>query len=165
MIALRIEDLKAFTKQLFIGETFDSFLVREAEIVTFNRFSIDGKVRQGYYSEEELETSQIERYSSWKVLRPFCFSLIKGSRLPESFHIVLQLAPAKVARFLSGRGLAFTEEQVNGLYINVRYEEKVLLLITGTSISQFTMDKSLDREWDAAVMQFLKAKMIAFEEQ
>ena len=55
MVALRIEDMKVFTKKLFIGETFDRFLVREASIVTFNSFTIDGRVRQGYYSEEELE--------------------------------------------------------------------------------------------------------------
>lgn len=165
MVALRVEDLKSFTKQLFIGETFDSFLVREAEIVTFNRFSIDGKVRHGYYSDDELEMNRIERYSSWKTLRPFCFSLIKGSRLPESFHIVLQMPPAGVERFLSGGGLSFSSEQVNGLYINIRYEEQALSLVTGTSVSQFTLDKSLDREWDGAVMKFLKTKQIIFEEQ
>lgn len=165
MVALQIDDLKLFTKQLFIGETFDSFLVREAEIVTFNRFTIDGKVRQGYYSDDELEIKRIERFSSWKTLRPFCFSLIKGSRLPESFLIVLQMPPAGMEKFLTGGSLNFPAEQVNGLYINVRYEDQKLLLVTGTSVSQFTMDKSLDREWDAAVKQFLKNKQIAFEEQ
>ena len=90
MVALRIEDMKVFTKKLFIGETFDRFLVREASIVTFNSFTIDGRVRQGYYSEEELEAGKIENYSSWKTLRPFCFSLIKGSKLPESFAIIFK---------------------------------------------------------------------------
>ena len=47
MIALKIEDLKTFTAQLFMGETFDHWLVREANIVTFNSFTIDGRIRQG----------------------------------------------------------------------------------------------------------------------
>ena len=47
MVALKVEEQKAFTEGLFIGEIFDKFLVREAEIVTWNRFSIDGKIRQG----------------------------------------------------------------------------------------------------------------------
>ena len=55
MIALKIEDMKQFTARLFMGETFDHFLIREAEIITFNVFTIDGHIRQGYYSEEELE--------------------------------------------------------------------------------------------------------------
>ena len=164
MIALKMEELKEFTKKLFIGETFDSFLVREASIVTFNSFSIDGKVRQGYYSDEELEADKIERFSSWKVLRPFCFSLIKGSRLPESFFIVLQLPPAGVEHFLRGKNISFPSEQVNGLYVNIRYEEQILSCITGTSVSQFTLDKTLEREWDEAVKQFLKKQELIFEE-
>ena len=87
MVALKIEEQKAFTAGLFIGEIFDKFLVREAEIVTYNQFTIDGKVRQGYFSEEELEENRIEEYSSWKTLKPVCYSLIKGKRLPESFRI------------------------------------------------------------------------------
>ena len=49
MIALKIEDLKSFTAQLFMGETFDGWLVREANIVTFNSFTMDGHIRQGNY--------------------------------------------------------------------------------------------------------------------
>lgn len=69
MVALKIEEQKAFTAGLFIGEIFDKFLVREAEIVTYNQFTIDGKVRQGYFSEEELEENRIEEYSSWKTIK------------------------------------------------------------------------------------------------
>ena len=57
--------------------------MREAEIVTFNRFTIDGRIRQGYYSDWELEQNRIEDLSSWKMIKPFCYSLIKGKKLPE----------------------------------------------------------------------------------
>lgn len=164
MVALRIADMKIFTKKLFIGETFDRFLVREASIVTFNSFVIDGKVRQGYYSDEELEEGKIEAYSSWKALRPFCFSLIKGSKLPESFTIVLKLPPDDVERFLRERGLAWLPEQVGGLFINIRYEGQVLSCITGLSMSQFTRDRTLEKEWDESVKAFLKREEIVFEE-
>ena len=100
MIALKIEDLKTFTAQLFMGETFDHWLVREANIVTFNSFTIDGRIRQGYYSDEELETNRIEELSSWKTLRPFCYSLIRGRKLPESFQITLQLSPEENEKFI-----------------------------------------------------------------
>ena len=98
MTALQIEEQKAFTENLFIGELFDRFLVREASFVTYNSFLIDGRVRQGYYSEEELELQKIEEFSAWKVLKPFCCSLIHGKRLPESFHIILKLAPKDVCK-------------------------------------------------------------------
>lgn len=164
MIALKIDELKDFTKKLFVGETFDTFLVREVNIVTFNSFSIDGKVREGFYSDEELEAEQIERFSSWKRLRPYCFSLIKGNKLPESFHIVLQLSPDRVDRFLQSKNIGFSSEQVNGLYLNIRYEGQVLTCISGTSLNQFTLDKTLEHEWDEAIRQFLKKENMGFEE-
>ena len=70
MIACNICDIKLFTKKLFIGETFDRFLLKEAEIVTFNTFSIDGRVHKSFYSEEERAEGKIEEYSTWKTLRP-----------------------------------------------------------------------------------------------
>jgi len=86
MIALKAEDVKSFTTKLFVREDFDAFLVKEVNITTYNSFSIDGHVKQGYYTEEEREENHIEEFSSWKTLRPFCFSLIKGKKLPGSFR-------------------------------------------------------------------------------
>ena len=93
MVALKVEDVRSFTFKLFVKEDFDRFLVKEINIITYNSFTIDGHVRQGYYTQEELEENRIEDFSSWKMLRPLCFSLIKGKKLPGSFHIVLSLAP------------------------------------------------------------------------
>lgn len=75
MIALKIEDLKTFTAQLFMGETFDHWLVREANIVTFNSFTIDGRIRQGYYSDEELEKNRIGGAFFLESPAPFCLIL------------------------------------------------------------------------------------------
>lgn len=163
MVALQISDIKAFTKKLFLGETFDWFLVKEATIVTFNSFTIDGAVRHGYYSDEELEAGRIEQYSAWKVLRPFCFSLIKGNKLPESFSIILRLPPDQTERFLKERCVSWTPEQVGGLYLNIRYEDHVLNCITGVALNQFTMDKTLEREWDDMLRAFLKKQQIPYE--
>ena len=164
MIALKIEDMKQFTASLFLGEVFDSFLLKEAEIVTFNMFTIDGRVRHGYYSEEELEEHQIEEYSAWFAVKPFCFSLIKGKKLPESFHIVLQLSPKSTKSFLDKNKIPVAAEQVQGLYLNIRYEETKIQCVTGTSLSFFTLDKTMDQEWDKAVCQFFKVHKIPFSQ-
>lgn len=164
MVALQIRELKSFTKQLFIGDTFDSFQLREAELVTFNRFSIDGKIRKSYYS-EEAKVQNIEAFSYWSVIKPFCFSVIKGNKLPESFRIIFQLSKESLRQFLLESGLSISEEQISGLYLNIKYEDQVLFCITGSSLNQFTLDKSLDQEWDQAVKTFLKQRDILFEEQ
>ncbi len=164
MIALKIEDLKHFTSQLFVGDTFDGWLVREAVIVTFNSFTIDGRIRQGYYSERELEENQIEELSSWKTLKPFCFSLIRGKKLPESFQITLQLPPPDVEEFLKNAQLDFTVDQIAGLYMNIRYENNAAHCVTGTSLKVFTLDKQIDFEWDEATRLYLKDRGIPFTE-
>lgn len=161
MRALKIEDQKAFTAGLFIGELFDSFLVREVNIVTFNSFTIDGHVRQGYYSDEELEENQIEEFSAWRTVKPICFSLIKGKRLPESFRMVFLMAPAARERFTKSHAPNLSPEAVGGLYLNVRYENGELTCVTGLSMNLFTMDKSMEKEWDDSVELFFKKNGIA----
>lgn len=164
MVALKIEDIKSFTGKLFAGGTFDEFLVREVTIVTFNTFTIDGHIRQGYYTDRELEEMQIEELSSWQVIKPICFSLIKGRKLPGSFQITLQLAPAGVERFLQDCRLLLSAAQINGIYINIRYEDNTLYCISGTSLNIFTLDKSLETEWDEALRLFFKEQQIGFTE-
>ena len=156
MIALRAEDVRTFTSKLFVKEDFDQFLVKEIEIVTFNRFTIDGHIRQGYFGEEELEERKIEEFSSWKMLRPICFALIKGKKLPGSFRIVLQLSPGAVEKFVKNSDLGITESQIQGLYLNIRYEEGVLYCVTCTSLYVFTLDKALETEWDRTVERFMR---------
>lgn len=163
MVGLKIDDVRQFTSKLLVGDTFDDFLVREAEINTFNTFSINGHVRQGYYTREELGENRIGTLSSWAVLKPICFSLIKGKKLPGSFQIVLQAAPGQVEQFLSRGQLTVTMDQIKGLYVNIKYEDGKIMCVTGTSIGFFTLDKSLDTEWDEAVECFFKRQGIVFQ--
>ncbi len=165
MVALKMEDLKHFTGQLFVGDMFDNWLVREAVIVTFNRFAIDGRIRRGYYSRQELEDNKLEELSSWKVLKPICYSLIKGKKLPESFRITFQLSSGEVEAFLKSAQLDLTWEQVAGLYMNLRYENHVLHCITGTSLNVFAPDKRIEHEWDEAARLYFKGRKIPFVEE
>ena len=165
MVALKIEEQKTFTAGLFLGELFDRFLVREANITTFNSFTIDGRVRHGYYSDEELEENQIEEFSAWKVLKQFCFSLIKGKRLPESFRIVFMLSPDGKEKFVESRVPGMAPDSVGGLYLNVLYENSEMTVVTGTSLNIFTMDKTLEHEWDESVKEFLKKHDIVCSEK
>ena len=57
---------------------------------------------------------------------------------------------------------AMHAEDVQGLYLNIRYDGKHLSCITGTSFKTFTLDKSLEHAWDEMVQKFLKQKKIEF---
>ena len=160
MTAFQIEDIRGFTSQLFVKETFDSFLLKEAKVVTYNSFSIDGRIRHGYFTEEELEENRIEEYSYWRTIRPICFSLIRGKRLPESFHIILKLAPKDVCKVAGQSGGAVRGEDIEGMYLNIRYENRELACITGLTMKTFTMDKTMDGLWDETVKEFFRSKGI-----
>ena len=164
MVALKIEELKDFTRKLFVEDVFDWWMMREAVITTFNMFTIDGRIRKGYFMEQELEEKGIGELSPWKLVRPVCFSLIKGKRLPESFRITLQLPGARVEQFLQSVQPDFKAEQVSGLYLNIRYEEQKLYCVTGTSLNVFTLDKKIEQEWDETVKRFLREREIVYTE-
>ncbi len=165
MISVKIEDMKSFTSKLFVGEVFDQFLVKEASISTYNTFTIDGTIKGGYYSQEEMEERNIGALSSWSAIKPFCFSLIKGKRLPGSFRIIMLMPEDGTERFLASRNIGLAKDQVKGLYVNIRYEEEKLTCVTGTSVSVFTLDKTLDDEWDQGFKGFLKHNQIPFVEE
>ena len=59
--------------------------------------------------------------------------------------------------------LDFQPSNVQGLYLNLRFDGSHLQCITGTSLNLFTPDKSLEHAWDLSVQKFLAKKGISFE--
>ncbi len=86
----------------------------------------------------------------------------KGKRLPESFRIVFQMPPSARDRFVAGKIPGIYPDQVGGLYINIQYENHEMICVTGTSMKQFTLDRTLENEWDENVKKFLKKNRVVF---
>lgn len=165
MTSLHIVDVKDFMSKLLLSDIFNKFLLSEAEITTFASFSIDGKLNKDFYSEDELLQNKLENnsYSYWETFKPFCFEIIKGKKTPAAFKIVFMLSPANVEKLLLKSSIPLKPEDINGLFLNIKYSSNTLSCITGTSIKIFTMDKTLENEWDLMVRKFFKAHEIPFE--
>ena len=144
--------------QLLLSETFDHFSFIEGEIVTFNTFKIDGFIQKDFFDTEE----EPPQYSYWENLREYCFSIIRGKRTPLSFHLVFCLSPSNTERLIAQNTPSLQAKDVQGLYLNIRYDGKHLSCITGTSFKTFTMDKSLEHAWDEMVQKFFRQKKIEF---
>lgn len=164
MISLRLPELKQAADKLFAKEDFDYFLVREINITTGTSFHIDGRLHKDFYTKEEMAEMRNTVYADWKQLRPVCYQLIKGKKLPLSFQITLSLSPDNIDKFSARYHLSYDSSQITGLYLHFRYENKILTMSTGTSMNVFTMDKSPDRAWDEMARLILKHAGIYHEE-
>ena len=160
MIALALPQVKECMAKLLLSETFDPFYFIEGEIVTFNTFTLDGYLKKDFFEQEETPERE---YALWKDVREFCFSLIKGKRTPLSFKFVLGLSDSNIEKLLLQQGLDFKPQDVQGLYINLKYDGQKLQCITGTAMNLFTMDKSLEQAWDMMVQKFFAQKEIKYE--
>ena len=141
---------------LLLKDTFDNFSFIEGEITTFNKFTISGFLQKDFFDEKPEET-----YSRWNKIRDFCFQIIRGKRTPLGFKIVLALPEDQIPYFLTAHGLTgYRPEEIRGLYLNFHYDGHHLQCITGTSLNTFTMDKSIEREWDQEVKNILKSRSI-----
>lgn len=160
MIALNLNNVKNCMAHLLLKETFDHFLFIEGEIVTANTFTIDGYIQKKFFSES---AEDIPDYSSWKDLRDYCFSIIKGKRTPLSFKFIFSMAPAAISELIASASLDIQPEEVQGLYLNIRFDGEHLTCITGTSFKTFNLDKTLEKAWDKEVQNFFETHGIAFE--
>lgn len=166
MIACNLIDQKDFMNKLLLGDVFDAFWLVEASITTYNTFRIDGFLQKNFFETPVLEA--LERtgrtYSLWSETKSFCYSIIKGRHTPLHFRIVFQLSKKNTEAVIRDAGVAFSPEEVEGLYLNLQYQNKKLTCTTGSSMKIFTMDKSLDQVWDQMVLSFFKKHAIPFEQ-
>lgn len=166
MIALKITDIKNFMNQFLGSDTFDSFLLLEAVIRKDATFTIDGHLNTDYYSSTELEENGLAgcEILSFRTLRPVCYQLIRGSHTPASFRFVLALSPEQTASTLQQSASGLGSRDVAGILFNLNFHEGTLTLTTGISYRTFTMDHTLDHEWDSLLQKFLNRHRICYEE-
>ena len=132
--------------QLLIKEAFDGLFLSEAVIKTANSYTISGELNKDFFSEEEWNELPEKSYSRWSSVKPFCFQLIK------------------VAKLLSDNQTALTPDDINGLFLNIKYQDGAVSVVTGTSIKVFSLDKTLEHSFDAFAKDFLFSHGMDFEE-
>lgn len=166
MIALKITDVKDFMNKLLRSEIFDHFLLQEAVIHSAASYVIDGHINKEFYSETELEELELSelRFLPFASLRNNCFDLIKGKKTPSGFKFIFLLSPENLRRTIKSTGTHFTEKDLTGVFMNLKYQNQLLVLTTGVSYTLFTPDKSFEQQWDLLVQKFLKQNEISFEE-
>lgn len=164
MRAFQIQDQRDFMKKLLTTEIFDTFQLSEASITTFAAFHIDGNFHADYFgTQDEADlTAEKDSLVFWKRVRPFFFELTRGKNTPLSFSIVFRLAPRNTEKFLLQTGVPLSAGDINGLFLNIRFDENGLNCTSGTSVRVFTLDRSLDQAWDSMLERFFRQKQIPY---
>jgi hypothetical protein len=164
MISLQLKENKAFMSHLLIKDTFDELLLSKAELGMAYSFTIDGSVNKSFFSDEEYEALENKELTPWARIKPFCFSFIKGSRVPSVMKIIFSMPEKQVSEILSDSGTTLTPADVEGLFINIRYKDGVASIVTGTSLKAFSLEKNIDHAFDKYVRKFLDENGIGYEE-
>ena len=161
MFSGTVEELKSFMTLLLRGELFDTWEVTEAKVETFFELSVNGRLKKDFF--EEPDTVQRD-FAKWGEVKEIFFQAIKGKRLPGMLRIVLAADKERTGRILNECGKA-QEEAGAGLYLNIRYSAGSCQVISGVSHVGFTLDKTLDSAWDAALLDFFKQNGIVVSTQ
>ncbi len=164
MTAFELVDVKNFMHQLLMTDLMDHFLLPEATITTYVSHTIDGHLHPEFFTPEDEAYEQLSQLSvaPFSRLRPTCYGLMKGQRTPLSFQFVFQLSPQNQQRTIERSGCNFRTEDILGMFLHLKYQDKRLLCTTGISYRAFTLDKSLEQEWDRLVGLFFKNHQIPF---
>jgi hypothetical protein len=155
MTALEMKEIRTFMHALLLTDAFDLYCVAEAHLVTFAEFTIDGTLHPEFFQDASGQDTPAssEPLVRWGQLRSSFYSLIRGKRQPLSFRIVFQLSRAGVEKLIELSGSSLRPEEVHSLSWNCIFRDGSLLVTTGTSISAFTKERTLERAWDDAVVR------------
>ena len=155
--------MNRFMGKLLKGDAFDGFLLKEGMLRTGMEYRFQGKVFPDYFDTEEQE-KLTEEYTFWRDLKPFVFELVKGKRTPLAFSFTLLLTKEATKEVLLRKSVNVGDDSPS-LFLQIRFEQGVGRIITGTARNTFTLDKSMEEAWDEEVKQLLKSMELATEEE
>lgn len=157
MQAIEILDIKLFMQFLFQTTALDSYEFVSSELCTDISYSLDGHINRDFFSDDEKEALGIKdvSYLPWHFAKEKLFNLIKGKKTPSQLKIILKKNAAETASFLSLTSSAFDQNDIDGLFLNIFFQENQLNIICGISYNIFILDKTLETAfWEDTIALF-----------
>ncbi len=152
MLGQKVIDVKQCMKLMLSTEAFDAWELSEAKIIHHVSYVVDGHLEEG-------------GCVPYQQVRPICFDMIKGKVTPKQFRFTFLLPKDRYADFLNHADLAEDEMSIASLSVNLVFTEGELFLTTGVARVGFTLDKSVERAWDAYVLWMFHRLEIATEDR
>ena len=172
MIVFSILEIKNFMSKLLLQECFDAFCLEEAGILTFAMMRISGKRNLSWYDPgEEAGAEDLQKHREpaeeliyWSEVKNFIVQYIKGAKTPSMMKISLKVDKERLSDWLEEYGvMELCRQQSPELFLNIRYEQQELHIISGISFPQFTMDRRIESAWDQALQKWFLKQQIPYE--
>lgn len=165
MQSINILDIKPFMQLLFQTNTLDSYQFVSATILTDMSYTLDGLANRSFFSEEELSTHDISDhgYLPWSLAKEKVFLLIKGKKTPSQLKIILKANENDTNQLLSSTKSTLKSNDIDGIFLNITFQENNLNVICGISYRIFTMEKELETEFTENIIALFKANNITCE--
>jgi hypothetical protein len=153
----KITEMNRFMGKLLKSDTFDGFLFREGTIRTFMDFIYSGEIHPDYYDNDER--AELKKYARWSDVKDNILGLIRGKHTPLYIQLSF-LADDDLKKEIAGE----EEKGVFSLSLGFTYKNGSAILLTGVFRSAFSLDRELEKRWDARVERFLTENDIKYEE-
>ncbi|MDE6761891.1 MAG: hypothetical protein K2J90_14625 [Lachnospiraceae bacterium] len=163
MQAVEILDIKNFMQLLFQTNILDSYEFVSAELSTDISYSLNGHIHKEFFNEEETNSIGLTDYDylPWHLAKEKLFLLIKGKKTPLQLKIVLKACKSQTQDFLSKTNSSLNSNDIDGIFLNIIFQENKLNVICGISYKIFTMDKQLESEFSNSITTLFKSNDIA----
>jgi len=162
MQTIEILDIKPFMQLLFQTNTFNSYEFVSAVVRTDMTYHLDGHLNKDFFSEEEWNTQNAgdTLYLPWQMAKEKVFYLIKGKKTPSILKIVLKLPLTDTRSVLEVTHSNLTAADLDGMFLNILFQDGRLTVICGISYQIFTLEKQLEQELTSHVQSIFKSLSI-----
>lgn len=162
MQSIEILDVKNFMQLLFQTDTLSNYLFVSATIQTDMLYTLDGHINKEFFREDELDTLSLSdsSYLPWSIAKEKVFLLIRGKKTPSQLKVVLRVNPEQMERFLAASDSSLRAHDIDGLFLNIMFQNGKLNVVCGISYKIFTMEKELENEFSDKITSLFKSNNI-----
>ena len=155
MLTIPDSDVRMLMNMLLAQGVFDGFELRSCTIQSFARFDIEGVPVAEAAEAAEGETRKAV-FCKWQRIRPYVYNILKGSEKPRFMKFVFSAAAETLVGELA---------EAQALFINIIFDKNTVHITTGASMKAWSLDKTVENQWDSHVVDFIKQNNIPISEE
>ncbi|MBR1866842.1 MAG: hypothetical protein IJ801_10120 [Lachnospiraceae bacterium] len=164
MQTIEILDIKPFMQLLLQTDELDAYELVSAQLRTDMFYTLDGHIQPEFFSPQEKDELQLTDlvYLPWQFAKERMFALIRGKKTPSLLRIILKSNNRHIHSLLCATHSSLQPQDIDGMFLNILFQDKHLHITCGISYHIFTQDKTLEDEFTQQTLALLRSRQITF---